>query len=51
MKITKKEIKMFGDKKGNIDFVRLLSFRLGKAKSEQNDKYMRQGRFDLMEWL
>jgi len=51
MKITKKEIKIFGDKKGNIDLVGILASRLGKAKSKQSDKYLRQGKLDMVEFL
>lgn len=51
MKITRKEIKLFGDKKGNIDIVRLLAYRLGEAKDKLNDKWLREGRLDLVEFL
>ena len=51
MNITKEEIKMFGDKKGNIELVSLLSYRLAKEKSNLNDKYIIEGKWDLVEWL
>ena len=50
MKLTKKEIQMFGDKKGNIKLTSLLFHRLAEEKGKLNDKYMREGRWDLVEW-
>jgi len=50
-KITKKEEKQFGDGKGNIDIVALLFNRLSEAKAKTNDKYFREGRYDLVEFL
>ena len=50
MNITKEEMKMFGDRKGNINVLSLLHYRLAEDKGKLNDKYMREGRWDLVEW-
>jgi len=48
---TKEEIKTFSDGKGNIDLVALFWHRFAEAKVKQNDKYMREGKWDLVEFL
>jgi hypothetical protein len=41
MKITKREIKMFGDGKGKIDIIRLMAYRFYKDYEKTVDKKWR----------